>query len=78
MFDYFTKEGQEERVVLPSAETQGKSITKFAKELREAHLNRLANEKIDPVENMSFMAILNGYRKIKDHALNIAETIANV
>jgi phosphate:Na+ symporter len=63
--------------ILPRAETQGKSITKFAKELRDAHLVRLEKARIEPVENMSFMAIINGYRKIKDHALNIAEAMAN-
>lgn len=62
---------------LDQAETLGKAITEKTKELRDAHLVSLTEKKIDPLLSMTYTSMLNGYRKIKDHALNIAETVAH-
>ncbi len=59
--------------ILDRAKTAGKAITHRAKELREAHLERLTSERIDPVLSMSYTAMINAYRKIRDHAVNVAE-----
>jgi Na+/phosphate symporter len=48
------------------------------KDLRELHLIRLAEIKIDPVHSMSYTGMLNAYRKIKDHGLNVAEALAGL
>ena len=58
------------------AHTKGDAITAHFKDLRDRHMNRLVNEKVDPAASMAYSAILNGYRKIKDHAENIAEALA--
>lgn len=63
----------EKQDILDRAKTMGKAITYRAKELREAHLTRLSTEKIDPILSMSYTAMINGYRKIRDHAINVAE-----
>jgi len=63
--------------ILSRAETQGNTITKHVKEIRDAHLESLSVKKVDPVHSMSYMRMINAYRKIKDHALNIAEALAN-
>jgi phosphate:Na+ symporter len=63
--------------ILTSAETRGGTVTRHVKDLREAHLARLSQERIDPVKSMCYMSILNAYRKIRDHALNIAEAQAD-
>jgi phosphate:Na+ symporter len=59
------------------ADARSGQITRRVKEMRDSHLARLSQEKIDPVKSMSYLTILNGYRKIKDHALNIAEAQAD-
>ena len=62
--------------VLSKASTQGDSITHHFKDLREAHLRRVAAEQVDPVYSMSYSTMILGYRRIKDHAFNIAEAMA--
>lgn len=62
--------------VLVRAETQGHTITQRVKDLRDAHLERLSQSKVDPVVSMSYNQMLNAYRKIRDHAINIAEALA--
>lgn len=62
---------------LTRANTQGDTITHRAKDLRDAHLDRLTKESgISPMLSMSYTTMLNAYRKIKDHALNIVEAVA--
>jgi phosphate:Na+ symporter len=62
--------------ILTKAVTQGEAITHHFKDLRETHLQRVAEQKIDPMYSMSYNSMLRAYRKIKDHSLNIAEAIA--
>ena len=62
--------------VMSRATTQGDAITHRVKDLRDAHVVALTESKIDPVHSMCYMALLNNYRKIKDHAVNIAEAIS--
>ncbi|MFP6904998.1 MAG: hypothetical protein VCG02_07265 [Verrucomicrobiota bacterium] len=46
------------------------------KRLRDEHLECMSEEKIDPSLTMSYIGILNAYRKIKDHLQNVAEAMA--
>lgn len=62
--------------VLAKAHTYGKSISFQVRELRQWHIEQLSQSKCDPLISMSFTAILQAYRHIKDHALNIAEAVA--
>ncbi len=62
--------------ILTRAQTKGASITHKIKQFRSEHLDRVSSGQTSPFHSLVFTDILNSYRKIKDHALNIAETIA--
>ena len=62
--------------VLPEAEAAGAEITLRVKELRDQHLDRVSEEKIDPYVNVAYTSTLNSYRRVRDHVLNIAEAVA--
>lgn len=56
--------------------TDGDAITHLFKDFRQEHLNRLATGQCEPVPSMIFIDMLQSYRKIKNHAVNIAEALA--
>ena len=62
--------------ILETAETQGNAITVLMKKYRSSHLNRLSLGTCTPIKSLIFTDILNSYRRIKDHILNIAEVVA--
>jgi len=62
--------------IITKAKSEGSAITARVKELRNMHLQRLSEQKVDPQLNVAFMAQLNAYRRIRDHILNIAEAAA--
>ncbi len=51
-------------------------LTHMVKDFRGRHLERLADGKISPLLSLVVPDMLSAYRRIKDHALNIAEVIA--
>ncbi|MFT5286358.1 MAG: phosphate:Na+ symporter [Planctomycetota bacterium] len=57
------------------ADVESNAITQLVKEMRDAHLQSLSERKVDPIKSMAYSTMLNGYRKVKDHALNIAEAL---
>ncbi|MFT5199094.1 MAG: phosphate:Na+ symporter, partial [Planctomycetota bacterium] len=63
---------------LDYALTESDTIRQHIKELRNAHLELLSEARVDPQKSMAFSTILNSYRKVKDHALNIAESLATI
>ncbi len=62
--------------LLTKAMSVGDEITHRVKELRSNHLIRLENRETEPLASLVFMDMLSAYRRIKDHALNIAEVVA--
>ena len=62
--------------VLTKARSQGDMIAHFVRDSREQHLTRLAANGLAPLTSFAFTDMLNSYRRIKDHALNIAEALA--
>jgi len=62
--------------ILPKAISSGDSITHTMKEARQAHLQRIEEKRIPPLACLIVVDILQSYRRIKDHTLNIAETLA--
>ncbi|WP_200836782.1 Na/Pi cotransporter family protein [Rubripirellula obstinata] len=62
--------------VLNNTEASGKRIRDEINGLRRKHLEELSAGTIHPVVNVAFMAALNAYIRVRDHARNIAETIA--
>ncbi len=73
MNEYMKAENPE---VLSWAATEGTAITKLMKENRAKHLTRLQNEEVSPYFSLAYTDMLNFYRRMKDHALNIAEVVA--
>jgi phosphate:Na+ symporter len=69
-------ERNENTDILDRAETEGEQVTRQMKEYRSQHLNRLSESKISPLSSLVYTDMLNNYRRMKDHALNIAEVIA--
>lgn len=51
-------------------------ITHIMKDYRQRHLDRLAAGKVTPLSSLVYTDMLNNYRRIKEHALNIAEVAA--
>ncbi|MFP4012505.1 MAG: Na/Pi cotransporter family protein [Chitinispirillaceae bacterium] len=62
--------------VISKANTQGDAITHHFRNLRGNHLKRLSQNKFDPMLSTVFPDMLNSYRRVKDHILNIAEVVA--
>ena len=65
-------------VVLNRATIQGNAITHEIRESRSRHLERLSSGSAtsSPLASLIFTDTLNAYRRIKDHGLNIAESLA--
>ena len=62
--------------ILSKARSQGDIITHMMKDLRQTHLERVEKKHASALSCLVFVDMLQSYRKIKDHALNIAEAVA--
>ena len=61
--------------IISAAITQSDSITHLMKTYRSNHLERVGTQHASPFESLVITDMLNAYRRIKDHALNIAEVM---
>ena len=61
--------------VLVTARSRGNDITHLMKDCRTRHLERVGTGAATPLKSLIYTDILNAYRRIKDHALNIAEVL---
>lgn len=52
---------------------EGLAISNCMKQLRREHITRLQEEKVSPLFSLVYTDMLNNYRRMKDHAVNIAE-----
>ena len=62
--------------IISKATAHGDAITSQMKDYRDKHLARVGTESVSPLNSLIFTDMLTAYRKIKDHALNIAEALA--
>ncbi|VGO11667.1 hypothetical protein PDESU_00212 [Pontiella desulfatans] len=69
-------ERNENLYILGKAQTDSDAITRQMKTSRRQHLQRLAESKTSPLQSLVFTDMLNNYRRMKDHAYNIAEVVA--
>ncbi|MDF7824720.1 Na/Pi cotransporter family protein [Pontiellaceae bacterium B12227] len=69
-------ERNEHTDILGKAQTDSDSITHQMKTSRRQHLLRLSENKTSPLNSLVFTDMLNNYRRMKDHAFNIAEVVA--
>lgn len=68
-----SNEDQKAAIQLLSVKSE---ITGFIKEYRHLHLNRVSAGKVSALSSLVCMDMLNCYRRINDHILNIAEVAA--
>ncbi len=61
--------------LMSKAHVDGDAITFAIKNLRTRHLNRAGEATATPLHNLIYPDILTSYRRVKDHALNIAEVL---
>ena len=59
-------------------QTKGLAVTNLMKECRERHLARVGEGVVSPLMSLIYTDMLTAYRRIKDHAFNIAEVLAGV
>ena len=71
-----TAVSQENEEILSQAQTKGQAITFLMKETRSKHISRVGTGHTTPLKSLIYTDMLNAYRRIKDHALNIAEVLA--
>jgi len=67
-----------ESEVITKANSIGSEINHRVRKLRDDHLQRLTDEKVEPNVNVAFTSTLNSYRRVSDHTLNVAESLAGV
>jgi phosphate:Na+ symporter len=67
---------EENKEILTSGVTHGKSITHLMKKYRSTHLDRVGTGHATPLSSLIYTDILNAYRRIKDHSFNIVEVLA--
>ncbi len=68
--------GDRNNDILSKAMTDSTAIRYKIKNFRGAHLNRLAAEQTSPTMSLIYMDLLNSYRRMPDHAFNIAEVLS--
>ncbi len=57
-------------------QTKGLAVTNLMKECRSRHLARVGDGVASPLMSLIYTDMLTGYRRIKDHAFNIAEVLS--
>ena len=57
-------------------QTKAVAVTNFMKECRQRHLTRVGDGVATPQMSLIYTDMLTAYRRIKDHAFNIAEVLA--
>jgi len=62
--------------ILSRAKTESQALRRKMKNFRGKHMNRLAAMQTSPMMSLIYMDLLNSYRRMLDHAFNIAEVIA--
>lgn len=62
--------------ILSDTESVSRRFNSEIKALRRQHLNELSDGSISPAVSVAYLASLNAYSKVRDHAYNVAETIS--
>ncbi|KKM02746.1 hypothetical protein LCGC14_1781350 [marine sediment metagenome] len=62
--------------IVAKAHSQGDGITHHIRELRGRHLEDVSRIRQEPLVTVIFVDLLNAYRRVKDHAMNVAEALA--
>ncbi len=77
LLDYINKGVElDNHELMVKVQTRAEAITILMKKYRSAHLDRVSAGTTPPLKSLIYTDMLNSYRKIKDHAVNIAEAQA--
>ena len=55
-----------------------REINSLHKEYRDTHIRRLNAGKVSPIASILFLDLLSNLERVGDHAMNIADTVADV
>ncbi|MBU2590593.1 MAG: Na/Pi cotransporter family protein [Nitrospinae bacterium] len=67
---------EDNKNILPEARNLAKIVTNTMKRYRSEHVARVEKGEASPLKSLIYTDMLNAYRRIKDHALNIAEALS--
>ena len=67
---------QANRNTITQTESIAERIREQIKSARKQHLEELSDGAIAPVVSVAFLASLNAFSRVRDHAYNVAETIS--
>jgi phosphate:Na+ symporter len=67
---------EQDRAAFLRLDGLSKQIRRTIKDLRRDHLEDLSSVTIAPQVSVAFMATLNGYARVRDHAQNIGQVIS--
>ena len=62
--------------IMSEVTAEGQAIVYQFREVRAKHLQNISDTKSDPLLSVTYMNMLNSYRRIKDHVENVAEALA--
>ncbi len=74
MINQEVKEGN--TYILSKAKSRAETLTHTMKDARQAHLRRIEEKHTSPLVSLIVVDMLQAYRKINNHLLNIAEALA--
>lgn len=69
------EEGNPTAEFFSEAQNKARAITRYMKEYRAKHLERVEKGLASPLKSLIYTDMLSAYRRIKDHAFNIAEVL---
>ena len=67
----------ENRAIMMKSKEASKRIRADIKELRRGHLEAISSGEIPPLVSVAYLAALNAYSRVRDHAFDIAEIISS-
>jgi phosphate:Na+ symporter len=62
--------------IITEAHSDSNAIVHLFREIRARHLQNISDKNRDPLISVTYMNMLNSYRRIKDHNENVAEALA--
>ncbi len=62
--------------IITEAHSDSNAIVHLFREIRARHLQNISDKNRDPLISVTYMDMLNSYRRIKDHNENVAEALA--
>jgi len=78
LFDYVNSAYESgDNDILREAMNKAAAIKDIYKKARKTHMERVSENKMPAMLSTAYMDILNHYRRIKDHVINIVETLSS-